>query len=221
MTATEDIFRTVAAGDAAAFRLALDDLDRPPSRIWNAEGESLPLYALYRGLVPALDALEPYAEGFTIHEAAALGRVDRLKACLAAAPWSLDTLSLDGWTPLHLAAFFARRAAVLALLEAGADPNLYGRAFERNLPLHAACAGRLKKPAVVELLISVTADIDARQGGGWTPLMLAAANDMGESLSLLLQAGADRSLIDDEGCSARDIAEKYKRSEILRLLDGH
>ena len=221
MSASEDIFQTAASGDAAALSHAPDDLDRPPSRVWNDEGVSLPLYALYGGHGPALDALEPYAEGFTIHEAAALGRIARLEACLAAAPWSVDTLSLDGWTPLHLAAFFAQREAVLTLLDKGADPNLYGRAFERNLPLHASCAGWLKKPEVVELLIPVTVDIDARQGGGWTPLMLAAANDMAESLTLLLQAGADRSLTNDQGQTARDIAATYKREEILRRLDGH
>ena len=221
MSPTENIFRTAASGDAAAIRHALDDLDRPPSRVWNDEGISLPLYALYGGLSPALEALEPYAEGFTIHEAAALGRIARLRACLAAAPWSIDTLSLDGWTPLHLAAFFAQDEAVRTLLDQGADPNLYGRAFERNLPLHASCAGRLKKPKVVALLIPVTADLDARQGGGWTPLMLAAANDMAESLTQLLQAGADRSLTNDEGQTAHDIAAKYKREEILRQLDGH
>ena len=221
MSSTPEIFTAATSDDAAAFRDALGRLDRAPSRIWTADGVSLPLFALYHGLSPALDALERYAGDFTVHEAAALGRIERLDACLRAAPWSVDTLSADGWTPLHLAAFFARREAVLVLLDHGADPNLYGRAFERNLPLHAACAGQLHKPVVVAVLAPVTDDINARQGGGWTALMLAAANGMADSVGILLDAGADRSLTNDDGQTARDIALQYGYQDIAGRLEAH
>ena len=218
MTMAQDIFGVVATCDAPALRVALSEMDRPPSRIRNDEGISLPLFALYGGHSPALEALESYADGFTLHEAAALGHVERLKHCLETAPWALDTLSPDGWTALHLSAFFARHDAVRALLDAGADPDLYGRAFERNLPLHAACAGQLNKPDVVSLLAPVTGDIDARQGGGWTALMLAAANGMADSAAVLLGAGADPRLRNDSGEMARDIAQAQGQSGIVDLL---
>ena len=48
----------------------------------------------------------------------------------------------DGWTPLHLAAFFGRADAVDVLLAAGADVRALSRNHEGNMPLHAALAGR-------------------------------------------------------------------------------
>ena len=52
----------------------------------------------------------------------------------------LNAYSYDGWTPLHLAAFFGQRAAVERLMAAGADLNAVSRNALRNTP--AACRGR-------------------------------------------------------------------------------
>ena len=47
----------------------------------------------------------------------------------------------DGWTPLHLAAFFGHLDAAARLLEAGASLAAVSRNSLTNTPLHAAVAG--------------------------------------------------------------------------------
>ena len=58
-----------------------------------------------------------------LHEAAAAGRVNRLKACGLGVD-ELNAANQHGQTPLMLAARQAQLPAVQALLEAGADPNI-------------------------------------------------------------------------------------------------
>lgn len=66
---------------------------------------------------------------------------------------NLDALDFDGFTAVHLAAYYARMEALSALLAAGADPNVACRAvsFEGAMPLHLA-AVRCNEEAIFELL---------------------------------------------------------------------
>lgn len=99
------------------------------------------LSCLYRGREAAARALVAAGHRCGIHEAAALGDAKTLGSLLDAAPWSIDLHSPDGWTALHLAAFFGRTDAVVLLVARGADADVWSRSFERNLPIHAAAAG--------------------------------------------------------------------------------
>ena len=51
----------------------------------------------------------------SVFEACAAGEMERVERLLASDPAAVNTFSADGWTPLHLAAFFGhtenRRAA--------------------------------------------------------------------------------------------------------------
>ena len=71
------------------------------------------LTALYHGQSEIAEMLALRSE-LDIFEAAACGRADRLADLLAADP-SITRLSTDGWTPLHLAAFFGRTDAARML----------------------------------------------------------------------------------------------------------
>ena len=50
--------------------------------------------------------------------------------------------SHDGWTPLHLAAFFGKLDAARLLLNKGAAVNARSTNAMQNMPLHAAAAGK-------------------------------------------------------------------------------
>ena len=218
MTA-ERVFAIAKQDDPAALLAALP-AGIAPSGLRDRDGTSLVLFCLYSGLQKNLAALTARGDALPLHEAAALGDAVALERALARSPDSLFLLSPNGWTALHLAAFFGREPTVRLLLTRGADANLWGRAFEHNLPLHAACAGRTGKPDVVRALIPATRDIDARQGGGWTPLMLAAANGMADSAALLVGAGADRALANDAGKTAVALAREHGHADLAARLSA-
>lgn len=212
------LFDAAAADDVPRVQARLP-AGRPLHALRNASGESLIQFCAYRHRDAVLAALLAGDPPLTLHEAATLGRTAAVAAILAAAPWTIDTLAPDGWTALHLAAHFGRVDAVAALLAAGADANLHGRGFERNLPLHAACAGGRSDCAL--LLLPATNDVNARQGAGWTALMLAAEDGLGAVVAALLARGADPRLINDAGKTARDLAQERGHAEIAaRLLSA-
>ena len=210
------LFALADSDDAAGL---LDNLGKRSVPVVNENGETPFLYCTYRGKVKCAEALAVRG-GLTIHEAAAAGDVRRIEECAAAAPWSLQTLSGDGWTALHLAAFLGRDAATLRLLDLGANARQWGRAFDANLPLHAACAGRRLGKAAFERIIAATGDPDvAMRAGGFTPLMIAAGNNFTDAVDALLAAGADRWRKAADGKTAADIARERGHAEPARKLD--
>ncbi|MGA3188740.1 MAG: ankyrin repeat domain-containing protein [Bryobacteraceae bacterium] len=124
-----------------------------------------------------------------IFAAAILGDTDQLTQLLTANRSLIGLLSTDGWTPLHLAAFFGKTEAARLLLNKGALVNARSTNQMENMPLHAATAGRHIE--VVKLLIEHGAPVNARQHGGWTPLHAAAQNGDLEMAKALIAAGAD------------------------------
>lgn len=211
----ENLFALADADDAEALLAAL--ASRETFRVRNDNGETLYLYCLYRGKAKCLDALAKRG-GLTLHEAAAAGDTARVTACLKEAPWTIQSLSGDGWTALHLAAFLGRDKTVLRLLELGADARQWGRAFDPNLPLHAACAGRRLCKAAFVKLIAATGNPDLAQKGGFTALMIAAGNGFADAVDALLAAGADKSRKTDQGKTAADFARERGHEEIAAKL---
>ena len=104
-------------------------------------------------------------------------------------PRLINSYSHDGWTPLHLAAFFAGASLVEALLEHGADVNARAQNGTNNMALHAAATAR--NLAAVRALVEHGADVNARQEGGWTALHSAALSGDVEMARLLISHGAD------------------------------
>jgi uncharacterized protein len=199
-----NVFELIDAGDEDMLR---DELERDPDLAGtrNADGLSPVLYALYNGkselVEPLLDANPP----LDVFDAAAVGRTRGLEELLDGEPGLVTSWSKDGFTPLHLAAFFGEEEAVKILLERGADVNVVSRNPKIVVtPLHSAAAG--SHPGVVKLLLEAGADVNAAQDRGFTPLHSAANNDDRESAEALLAAGADPTLTTDDGKTAADLA---------------
>ena len=68
----------------------------------------------------------------------------------------VTTYSADGFTALHLAAFFGRPDAVRFLLDRGADVDAPGRGWMTGTPLHSAASAR--QTEVVAVLLDAGAD---------------------------------------------------------------
>jgi len=144
-----------------------------------------------------------------VFAAAILGQTEQLESMIAGDRSLVSAVSEDGWTPLHLAAFFGREETARMLLNKGAQTGVRSTNAMQNTPLHAAAAG--KHAALVKLLIERGANANARQHGGWTALHGAAQSGDLESATALVDAGAD--------VSAR--ADNQQRPIDLALTGGH
>ena len=217
MTGTKALFDLAQADDAAGLVAALPK-DAESFRIRNENGETLLLFSLYRGRTKCAEALARRGK-LSLHEAAAAGDGPRVEECLKSAPWALNTLSADGWTALHLAAFLGHDAIVVRLLALGADPLQWGRAFDSNLALHAAASGgRIGKVAFAKLL-AATGNPNIQTKGGATALMSAANNGSIEFVEMLLAAGADPRLKMSDGKTAADFARARGHEAIAKRLE--
>jgi ankyrin repeat protein len=211
---TDNLFALAAADDVQALAAALKGADL--ARLHNAGGESLYRFALFHGHAKSADATKAHG-GLGPHDAALTDDVGRLRELFKAAPWGIDLLSPDGWTALHLAAFVGADAAVGLLLSLGASARIMGRAFEQNLALHAACAGRRLGRAAFDRLIAATGDPDAKQKQGYTALAIAAGNGFEVAVEALLAAGADRTIAID-GKTAVDFARERGHDTLTQRL---
>ena len=135
-----------------------------PDAAWtsNDSGETPVMAALYRGhhdlAGEIADAIVGAGKALDVFAAAALGRGAALDAALGN-PGVVNSYAYDGWTPLHLAAFFGRREAAERLLAAGAALSAKSTNSMSNTPLHAAVAGG--RTDVALLLIQRGAEVNA------------------------------------------------------------
>ena len=148
------------------------------------------LQALYERRPADADAILAGGPELDVHEAAAVGDVDRLRDLTDADPQLVRAVASDGFTPLHLAAFFARPRAVRLLLDRGADPGAVAVNEMRVTPLHSAAAAGDRES--MRMLLEAGADPNARQQGGFTALHAAEALGDREMAEMLLASGAER-----------------------------
>ena len=173
MAEIETLIEAAKAGDLGRVRALLAEnfllaSQRLPS------GESALMSALYRGHADIVDALIESGAEIDIFAAAATGRTVDLRRALD--PDTVNSYAYDGWTPLHLAAFFGHLQAAQLLLGAGATVQAVSRNSLSNTPLHAAAAG--KHGDVALLLLEHGADPLKTDAGGYTPLEIARQNQL-------------------------------------------
>jgi ankyrin repeat protein len=141
---------------------------------------------LYRGDRPAAVLLARERD-LDVFEAAALGALEVLIERCEEDSSRVSAYAEDGWTPLHLAAFFGNLDIARELLRRGAVID--ARSLSGNVtPLLSACAG--DHTLLASLLIAAGADVNAKQDGGHTALDSARRNRNVDILELLRVAGA-------------------------------
>ena len=214
----KEFFDAIRAGDQAAVVRMLD----ADSGLLNATDEN-GLGAFTAARYARQDAIARLlldrGAQLDICAASMAGVEERVRELLADDRKRVSTYSHDGWTPLHLAAFFGNKGCADALLEHGADVHARGRNAMQNQPLHAAAAGR--QPDVAAVLLAAGADANARQAGGFTPLHSAAQNGDVETATLLLERGAVPGTRADNNQTPLDLALTRGHQSIVDLFDSH
>jgi uncharacterized protein len=130
--------------------------------------------------------------------------------------WDAKGIQIDirnhaGETPLMMAALKAEVDAANALVAHGAAVQKEGWS-----PLHYAATGG--SAAIVRLLLSKGAMLEARSPNGTTPLMMAARYGNEEAVDALLAAGADRTAKNDLGMDASAFAASAGRDRLAARL---
>jgi hypothetical protein len=186
----QQMIEAAQAGDAAGVeRLIGESPDLASAR--GPDGISAILRARYHGHAWIAERLADAVVELDVFEAAALGRATRAEAG-------------DGFTALHLAAFFGQLEVAAVLLEHGAAVDAEAGNLSHVQPLHSAAAGG--HAAIAALLLERGADPNARQQGGFVPLHSAAARGDEVTARLLLEHGGERDLRTDDGRRPIDLA---------------
>jgi ankyrin repeat protein len=186
-----NIFESIRAGDVDAVRSAVRD-DPSAAAAREESGRSAVRAALYVQKQDVADALLEAGPELDVFDAASVGDVDRLTELLDADGELVHARSEDGYTPLHFAAFFRQGKALRVLLDRGADVGAVSDNDMRVQPLHSAVAA--KSMECVAALLVAGADPNAKQEGGFTPLMGAQQDEEeGEMARLLIDHGAEES----------------------------
>lgn len=216
MTEVKTFHEYVKKGDLEAVRAALAE-DPALLDATNEAGQSAYLLSKYyrqRAMSDYLLGLKPKLDVFNLcvagHSAAVLAEIER-------DPALLEAHSTDGWTPLHLAAFFGHAELANVLMDKGAQVESRSTNSMKNTPLHAAAAGG--ETRLVDLLLKRGAQANASQEGGWTALHSAAQAGNREMVETLLAHDADANARAANNQSPLDLALLKGHQEIVELLE--
>ena len=182
-------------------------------------GDSAILTAVYHRQKEIVNLLVSRGATLTLHEACAAGEVERVERLLESGPDSVNTFSPDGWTPLHLAAFFGHPRIVELLLAHDADVLAHSLNPTGNTPLHAALASN--HAFIAGLLLGAGGDVNAPDAKGWRPLHIAAANNNLDAMASLVAQGADVVAANREGQTPLSLAQEKNHREAAALLRRH
>ena len=211
----ETCFELLQVGDANGLRRILQQ-DPAQSEARDSAGVSLLMHSLYRGRRDLAELIASKKEALDIFEAAALGRLDRLKQYLRDAASAINSSSKDGFTALHFACFFGQPDAARLLIENGAAVDAVATNPTQVMPLHSAASSRNLEAA--RLLLERGAPVNARQQAGWVPIHAAAQNGDRPMVELLLQHGADPKRVNDQGKTSAMVAREKGHAEIATRL---
>ncbi|MGH2534879.1 MAG: ankyrin repeat domain-containing protein [Thermomicrobiales bacterium] len=209
-------FEAITAGDQERVRSMLDDA---PGLVHAADEQGLAplIVATYWRRPAVVDLLLGRGAPDDVFAAAARGDVLAVEVLLDAEPNAINHFSVDGWTPLALAAHYGSVEVAQHLLASGAEVKVVSRNALANTSVHAAVAGN--QPEIVDLLLSYGADPNATDANGWTPLNLAAHAGYVALVRRLLDAGADATIANHEKRTPLDVALQQGHDAVVAELD--
>jgi ankyrin repeat protein len=211
----DQLLEAIKNGDTQTVS-ALLDADPELLRARTDSGVSAILWAMYNQKPAIAQLFIERGLELDFFEAAASGKLDRVRELAAADPSLVNAYSPDGYPPLGLAAFFGQPEVVEFLVEQGAGVNAESQNQMRVRPIHAAVARRDLN--IVRMLLEHGADVNVRQQMGFTPLHSAALHGDRGMIELLLQHGADATAQADNGMTAAAFAIQNNQYDAAAML---
>lgn len=216
MTNLKSFQESVKKGDLRAVKAAVAE-DPLLADTANEAGQTAYLLAKYYRQEETAAFLLEFCPDLGFFEACVAGQTAKVINQIEEDAALLQAHNTDGWTPLHLAAFFGHPELAQALLDKGAFVDGRSTNAMKNTPLHAAAAGG--KTDLVKLLLQGGADVNARQEGGWTALHAAAQAGNRPMVEALIAGGADLQARAANNQSPLDLALLKGHREIVALLE--
>jgi uncharacterized protein len=215
-SANKQFFDAIKSGDAAKVQQLLKR-DSSLAKASNEKGTTAVLYAVYSKHKDIAELLIASGVEPNIFEAAASGRVERVRELVKQQPELIHAYSPDGWTALHLN--FGDLNVVKLLLDNGADINAVSKNKIKATPLQGSVV--MKNLELAKLLIDRGANVSPHGEEGTTPLHESAGSGQLDFVKLLLEHGADVNARDDAGKTPLTIAQESKQPEIAKMLRDH
>jgi ankyrin repeat protein len=214
----------LSARDLVRIDQLLDEPRSDPNRP-DAEGKTALMFAAQDGKIELVARL--IARGADVNAANANGGTPLMYAALGGDA-VITRLILEyggkpdhkanlGWTALEVAAVKGHAAVASVLLRAGADPNVRD-AYGWTPLMRAADLRRID--VVRTLLDTPGTSLSARQESGRTALHIASAAGDPDIVALLIERGADATLVDYQGHTPASLAELAGHMDIVEFLQA-
>jgi len=123
-------------------------------------------------------------------------------------------VSNNGWSALLWAAKYGTCDTIRALLKAKADINFREEVNHWNV-LHLAVA---RDRDIMKIFIEAGADLEARDGRGYTPLLISTRRQLFGSVRALVDAGANKNAKTINGDGISQLAKGQRMRQLLKLV---
>jgi ankyrin repeat protein len=213
MQSAENLFEAIKAGNLSLAVSMYREMESEGTVVHN--GMTPLLFCAYTGALHVAEALIEAGAMPDLYESIALGKLTEFYRNVHSFE-ALDGYSSDGWTALHLAAFFGDVEMAEELVRRGANVMQVSINPMANTPLHAAIAGK-NNTRMISFLLAAGADVQARAAGGYTPLHIAASRGDKTTVQLLKDKGATE-VADAAGRLPADIALERGHDALLPLF---
>ncbi|KAA0724150.1 Ankyrin repeat domain-containing protein 27 [Triplophysa tibetana] len=191
----EKLLRAVADGDVQMLRYLLEWVDEEPEE---EEVEVSAKTELCHPLCQCADC-EPTQKKIAGVQQGGVG---------------VNSRSVDGFTPLHVAALHGHTALVSLLTRHGA--NINARNNQSATPLHLACQNTHIQ--VVSALMECNAKLNRKDNYGNTPLIHACLKGQVEIATVLLESGALVNVVNNHGNTGLHEAVRGGHIQLVELL---